>query len=226
MYLSTPDRLYKFLPSKYVGSVFESGHLLFRNFTYFRQTEGKTRGDYLEAHHRDNPDNDVRISNLDTGKTISGDFSFLNSTDSDKIFMFCLTTHFDENLYEEFECDSCIEITDVPTFIKRIRFALAKLALKHSKGLICRPVTYYAPNKPSGANIKDPVDLAFIKDQIYSHQCEYRLVFGTKKAFRLKQQIVANAAYDFRAAAFQGTPMTKQLRLGSLAECATIHSSP
>lgn len=140
--------------------------------------------------------------------------------------MFCLTTHCDENLYEEFECDSCIEITDVPTFLKRTRFALARLALKHPKGLICRPVTYYAPNKPTQTNIKDPVDLAFVKDQIYSHQSEYRLVFGTRKAFQLKQQIVVNSAYDFRAAALQGTPMSKQLKVGPLTDYATVHSSP
>jgi hypothetical protein len=62
--MSYPERLFKYLPSQYVDNVLSNGDILFRNFTYFKQVEGKTRGDYLEAHHRDNPDNNIKIKNL------------------------------------------------------------------------------------------------------------------------------------------------------------------
>ncbi len=77
-----PERLYKYLPSKYVENVLRRGELLFHNLTYFRQYEGEQRGDPLEGRHRDNPDNDIQIKNLSTGKIVKGDFSFLNTTDS------------------------------------------------------------------------------------------------------------------------------------------------
>ena len=223
---SPPQRVYKFLPSEYIEPVYRQGQLLFRNLTYFRQFEDKTRGDHLEGHHRDNPDNNIQITNLRTGTTQSGDYSFLNTTDTDEIFVYCLATRLDASLYAAFQSDACIEITDVPTFEKRTRIAIAKLASKHRKGLLCGPVAYYAPNKPSNVDIKDPTKLAFLKDQIYSHQSEYRLVFGTRKAFRLQQKLVVNKGYDSRAEALKGSPKSKTIKVGSLGAIATVHLRP
>ena len=140
--------------------------------------------------------------------------------------MFCLSNRYEESLFEEFESDACIEITDVPQFIQRTRIALARLASKHPKGLISSPVTYYKPNVPCDANIKDATALPFLKDEIYSHQSEYRLVFGTRKAFRLEQRLILNTDYDFRASALQGTPKEKQIRVGSIADITVVHKIP
>jgi len=97
--MDTPETLYKYLPAKYVNPVIQDGTLLFRNLSYFRQHEDNRRGDPLERFHRDNPDNDIAIRNLSTGKTIKGDFSFLNSTDTDLIYVFCLSKKFDTVTY-------------------------------------------------------------------------------------------------------------------------------
>jgi hypothetical protein len=80
--LNYPDRLYKYLPSEYLTDTISKGKILFRNFTYFKQQEDKTRGDYLEACHRDNPDNNITITQKD-GIAREFDASFINSTDSD-----------------------------------------------------------------------------------------------------------------------------------------------
>jgi len=218
-----PEKLYKYMPSKYVDHTVSRGKLLFRNFTYFRQTEGKTRGDYLEAHHRDNPDHDITITNMSSGQAASGDFSFLNSTNSDVIFMFCTSKNHDSNLYEEFEADACIEIKDVPELLRRMRMSVMKLIQIHKHGLLHRDVTYYEPSKPSQENIKDATVLPFLKDSIYAHQGEYRMVFGRKGAFKLKQQIVANSGYDFRAAAQSGMAKEKLLTIGSIEDLVEVH---
>jgi hypothetical protein len=215
-----PERLYKYLPSKYVENVLRRGELVFRNLTYFRQYEGKQRGDPLEAHHRDNPDNDIQITNLSTRKIIKGDFSFLNTTDSDLIYVFCMSRTHCLNLYKEFNSDACIEITNVRTFLLRTRMKVKHLVSCHESGLLHEDVKYYAANKLAEFNIKDPKELAFAKGESFKDQCEYRLIFGTKRAFKLVQKIVINAAYDFRGEAIKGKVDEKLIKIGDMSDIA------
>ena len=217
-----PERLYKYLSSKYVENVFRRGDLLFRNLTYFRQYEGEQRGDPLEAHHRDNPDNDIEITNLSTGKIIKGNFSFLNTTDSDLIYVFSMSKTHSLNLYKEFNSDACIEITDVKKFLLRAKMKLKRLVPFHKSELLHRDVKYYAANKLAEFNIKDPKELAFAKDESFKNQCEYRLIFGTKKAFKLVQKIVINAAYDFREEAMKGKVDGKLIKIGDMSDIANV----
>lgn len=217
-----PERLYKYLPSKYVENVLRRGELLFRNLTYFRQYEGEQRGDPLEAHHKDNPDNDIEITNLSTGKIIKGDFSFLNTTDSDLIYVFCMSKTHSLNLYKEFNSDSCIEITDVKKFLLRTKMKLKRLVSFHKSELLHGDVKYYAANKLAEFNIKDPKELAFAKDESFKNQSEYRLIFGTKKAFKLVQKIVINAAYDFRGEAMKGKVDEKLIKIGDMSDIANV----
>ena len=99
------------MPSQYAENFVKKGDLLFRNLSYFRQYEDNRRGDPLEGFHRDNPDNDITLSDPNTGKVLAkGDFSFLNSTNTDLINVFCLSMQHDSKLYKEFGSDCCIEI--------------------------------------------------------------------------------------------------------------------
>ncbi|MCB2183898.1 MAG: hypothetical protein KQH63_17855 [Desulfobulbaceae bacterium] len=217
-----PEKLYKYLPSEFLDNVLNKGELLFRNLTYFRQSECRQRGDFLEAHHRDNPDNDITLTIKDTGKQVVGDFSFLNTTDSDHIYVFCLSKSFKKDLCKEFKSDSCIEITNVPEFIRRVRIKLKKLLSVHNNGLLHGSAHYYAQNAPAQFNIKDPKELAFAKDEYFQNQEEYRLIFGNRKAFRLVQKIVINSKYDFRKEAMQGAPKEKIIVIGNLSDIARI----
>jgi hypothetical protein len=63
-----------------------------------------------------------------------------------------------------------------------------------------------------------------LKDEIYAHQKEYRFVYGTRKAFKLKQQIILNHGYDFREEAMKGTAKDKLIRVESIADIAKVHS--
>lgn len=217
----TPKRLYKYLPSMYVGNVLK-GELLFRNLTYFKQYEDIRRGDPLEAHHRDNPDNDAVITIHKTGEEIKGDFSFLNTTNSDLIYVFCMSTIYSRDLYSKFDSDACIEITDVEKFLLRTRVKLKHLVSCHESGLLHDNVKYYADNKPAKFNIKDPKELVFAKDEMFKHQYEYRLIFGTKKAFKLEQMIVINKHYDFKEKAMEGTVKEKLIRIGDITDISNV----
>ncbi|MBT9175582.1 MAG: hypothetical protein DDT22_01262 [candidate division WS2 bacterium] len=217
-----PERLYKYIPSEYAENMLRRGELLFRNLTYFKQYEDEQRGDPLEGHHRDNPDNDMVITNLSTGKGIKGDFSFLNATDSDLIYVFCMSTINSSDLYGEFKSNACIEITDVEKFILRIRVKLKHLISCHKSGLLHGDVKYYAANKVAEFNIKDPKELAFAKDKMFKHQHEYRLVFGTKKAFKLEQKIVINKGYNFKDETIKGTAKEKLIKIGDISDFANV----
>lgn len=217
-----PSILYKYLPSQYVDAVLKRGELLFRNLSYFRQYECEQRGDPLEGHHKDNPDNDIVITNLSMGSKIKGDFSFLNLTDTDHIYVFCLSKTYSENFFQEFESDACIEINDVPEFIRRSRIAVKRLVSAHRSGLLHKSVTYYLSNEPIELNIKDPKELIFAKDLSFKHQDEYRLAFGKKNAFKLEQKIVVNSKYDFRAEATKGTPKEKMIRIGNITDIVKV----
>jgi hypothetical protein len=222
--LSYPKKLYKYLPSKYLASTIQ-GEILFRNFTYFKQQEGKTRGDYLEAIHRDNPDNDITITRMKDGVPRNYDASFLNSTNSDLIFMFCTSLEFSPNLFEEFGCDACIEIIDPVEFCRRIRVVVKQKYSTHKTGLLSGEINYYQPNKPVGHNIKGATVLPFLKDEIYSEQSEFRFVFGTRKAFKLKQQIILNKGYDFKTEAMKGNAKSKIIRIGSIEDIVIVHKN-
>lgn len=137
--------LYKYLPSKYFPAFLDRGEMLFRNLTYFRQHEGKVRGDAYEGIHKDHPGTDIVLANFTQGFRSVGKFSFLNSTNSDLVFAFCLSKRLSKDLMAQFECDACIEIFKPDEFIRRVRFALARLISVHRVGLLAQPVNYYHP---------------------------------------------------------------------------------
>lgn len=221
--MDAPEKLYKYLPSRFVNLVVQEGALLFRNLSYFRQYEDNRRGDPLEGFHRDNPDNDITIKNLNTGKVIQGDFSFLNSTNTDLIHVFCLSKTLKESLFKEFEADTCIEITEVNEFLNRSRIAIKNLPSIHDSGLLLGDVKYYRDNAPAGFDIKNPINLPFAKGLHYHHQEEFRMVFGSKDAFKLTQQIVINQRYDFIGEAQKGVPNEKTVKIGNMEDIVVIH---
>lgn len=218
---TVPPRLYKYVSSKWVRDVL-GGRLLFRNLTYFRQCEDGQRGDPLEAHHRDNPKHGVTITAVSSGKIIRGSFSFLNSTNSDHIYVFCLSKICNAKLCEEFEGDACVQIMDVEEFLRRVRCKIVPLASTHKWGLLHGSIKYYVPDRAADFNVKDPRHIVFTKDQIFRHQDEYRLAFGTRRAFKLEEAIVDNRIYDSRAETTKGTVRERRINIGPISDIAKV----
>lgn len=211
------------MPSKYVPAFLNRGEILFRNLTYFRQQEGKVRGDPYEGIHKDHPGTDIVIENITLGTKIVGKYSFLNSTDSDLVFVFCLSERRSKDLMAEFKSDACIEIFKPEEFVRRVRFALARLISVHPAGLIAQPVHYYHQAVAARFDIKDPTQLAFAKGESYSEQEEFRLSFGTRRAFKLVEQIT-QPHYDPYDDAMKGQCKEKLIRVGSLHDVARLVS--
>lgn len=216
-----PNKLYKYLPSQYIKNLLK-GELLFRNLSYFRQSECNQRGDLLEGHHRDNPDNDITLMNLTRRTKTVGDFSFLSTTDSDHIFVFCLSNVYNHQLLNEFKSDACVEIFNTKEFIRRVQFKLKRLISLHKYGLLHGDAKYYKPNARAEFDINDPRELVFAKDVFFHHQVEYRLAFGNKKAFKLIKKIIDNVLYNFDTEAMKGTPKEKIINIGNISDIARL----
>lgn len=215
--------LYKYLPSKYAHAFLDRGEILFRNLTYFRQHEGRVRGDPYEGIHKDHPGTNVVLENLTQGSRIVGKLSFLNSTNSDLVFAFCLSQKLSKDLMVEFESDACIEIFEPSEFIRRVRFALARLVSVHRFGLLAQPVHYYHPAEAACFDIKKPTQLAFAKNKSYAEQEEFRLSFGSRQAFKLVQQIT-QPQYDPYEDAIKGQSKEKLIKVGTLRDIAHLVS--
>lgn len=211
--------LYKYLPSRYAPEFLERGEILFRNLTYFRQHEGRVRGDVYEGIHKNQPGTDIVLESLSQGIRAVGKFPFLNSTNSDLVFAFCLSKRLSKGLMAEFECDACIEIFNPDEFIRRIRFTLARLISVHRVGLLAQSVDYYDPAEPALFDVEEPKQLAFVKNEFYKEQEEFRLCFGMRKAFKLVQQI-AQPHHDPYDDAMEGQCKEKLVRVGALHDVA------
>ena len=215
--------LYKYLPSIYVDPTLDFGEILFRNLTYFRQHEGKVRGDAYEGIHKDHPGTDITLSILNTGRQSVGKFAFLNSTNPDHVFAFCLSTLLSKELMIEFECDACIEIFQPEEFIRRVQFVLARKISVHKIGLLSQFVNYYSPSEEARFNIKDPTKLVFAKDKSYAKQEEFRLSFGSRQAFKLIQQIV-QPHHDPFDDAINGVCKDRLITIGKIHDIARLVS--
>lgn len=217
--------LYKYLPAKYLKSTVEQGKILFRNLAYFKKDESAQRGDPWEGLHRDNPDHDCELTVLKSGKTIAGDFSLLREIDCENVFVFCLSQEFSKKLYYKFDSDVCIEMADINEFVKRIRKqVIPKLSTNKKAGVLHKPVHYYASNKPAEFNVSDPFEIPFAKDEFFTDQDEYRIVFGKgKKAFDITNRIIDNGKYDFREEAQKKISKELFVTIGNFEDICVVH---
>lgn len=83
----------------------------------------------------------------------------------ENFFIFCLANKFNNNLYEEFEADACVEIKDIKEFSNRI-----KKILPDNYKLNFDDVEYYDNEKPKTAT----KPLCLYKEIAYAYQNESR----------------------------------------------------
>ncbi len=190
-----PNRLYKYMPTRYVDDFVRRGRVLFRNLTYFRRYQiDPSRGDLFEGRHIDRPGGGVMMTTVSTGHTVEGDFAFINSIQTERVFVFCMSTRHDPDLYDAFEADACVEIISPSQFVKDCRRALKTLTSLSSYRLFHRQMEYYKEDKPALGNVKDPRTIPFFKPAEYALQDEYRLMLADPASLELKQRIVQGHA--------------------------------
>jgi hypothetical protein len=220
--MQTPERLFKYLPSRFVERVLRRGDLLFRNLSYFRRIEENGRGDLLEGLHMDYPDNPIKIETTDGRVKWEGRAAFLNRVNSDKLYVFCLSRELSPALYGEFGADACIEITDAPEFLRRSERVIATQVRFAESGLLHGPVLYYVPNQPLDADVTDVRVIPFCKHESYRLQVEYRLAVATRGGLSLTRQIV-NKLFSFEEDVAACTDGSRHVIVGAIHDIARVH---
>lgn len=213
-----PDRLYKYLPSSYVKSVVGNGKLLFRSLSYFQRTECVARGDNYEGADSYKPFEGLTINNKTQNKTsILKDGSFLNKIiHPEKIFVFCLSKVFNDNLFLEFDCDACIVINDVERFLKKCRVAAKKNYSFAKQGLKYGRVEYYDENRENALCYENGEILPFRKRSKFKNQNEYRLVISKKNAYETALKIVLNKGPKINEEVGKSEQRKKIVHIGSI----------
>lgn len=167
--------IYKYLSSKYIDDFVFKGNILFRNLTYFNNYEDNMkRGDVLDGAVYYKTDDGFEIFNASQNKSIKVKESFIN-IDTDIIFVCCFSKRLDESLFEEFESECCIEITDTTEFTKRIGRALRYKYFDYND------MKYYNTNENLHHTLIKPETIPFYKTLDYEHQDEFRYIFSDTK---------------------------------------------
>lgn len=167
--------LYKYLPSKYVNDFINKGEILFRNLTYFNNCEYNKRiGDIGDGGLRHNPINGFEVWNTTKDSVIKLKDSFAY-TNTDNIFAFCVSEKLDNELFKEFDCDCCIEITNPAEFTKRIGRSLRYKYFDFDN------INYYNTSDNLQHLINKPETIPFYKTIDYESQNEYRYLFSETK---------------------------------------------
>jgi hypothetical protein len=222
---TAPERLFKYMPYRFVDGFIRCGWTLFRNLSYFRSLEGdRVRGDLYEGSHIDRPGN-ISITIARTGRTVTGDFAFVNAIRREHIFVFCLSTKHDPELYRAFEADACVEITDPTQWLQECQRASAAISWPGSTSFSHGAVDYYKQAAPARGNIKDPRQLSFFKPESYSAQAEYRVVVADPLGLQLKERIVMGHALEQAEAAKSERPRTRWVRFRGRRPYMIVHRS-
>ena len=191
--------------------------------TSFKQMEDAARKDVSEGCHVDNPDNDVLLENITTGKRFIGRFSMRTSINTDKVFVFCMSKTYGDGLFENFGCDACVCITDTGAFLQRCHRAIKRLVFVNLLGCLHGDVEYYSVNRASThRSIENPTDIPFLKHNFFREQDEYRIVFGSKGAFKLTKRLIVNQEWDTEPDHLSGTPREQFLGVGSIADIVSV----
>ena len=220
---SPPTRLYKYLPSRYLDAFVHRGEILFRNMAYFRKIEDKGRADLLEGLHVDRPDGGLKLTRQDGTALHHDGAAFINSVNTDRVFIFCLATILDDGLYKEFKADTCVQLLDTKEFVNRCERKVKKQRRFSENGFMHAPVEYYAPNEPTVRPVQDPIWIPFFKHLDYSHQHEYRLRVALAKGLKPTKRIV-NRAFSLEEDAVSGIESSRKLIIGSIGDIVKVHT--
>ena len=112
--------------------------------------------------------------------------------DAENIFIFSTSTRLSGELAQEFNCDVCIEFTDIGKIINGIRKAVQRRKSIKPNELIVGDINYYHDSDAPGINWAFPEKITFRKLECFARQNEYRFAFSKLNALKYgntKQEI-------------------------------------
>jgi hypothetical protein len=221
--------LYKYYSERKWAEAFLKGEVLFRSLSYFRDLEdGQVRGDQNEGTSVFRPNGGLVITNQTQGWTRVLKGAFKSAANFADIFVFCLSRSLNQRLWSEFRASVCIEITNIKEFCSRMEAALPPSAAfpgKPGRTRIGQSVEYYNETENCNPRWALPDLIAASKQQSYSWQDEYRLVFSLTDALdfeKIEARLVGENAHDPARPAEHRQYL---LKAGRLDDICRVHDS-
>jgi len=215
--------IYKYLPHRYAETFVANGEVMFRSLSYFLACEHDDRGDDLEGTRNYEPTTGLEITKQ-TGEKVRMRGSFRSSVkDPDKLFIYSTSTLLSADLARKFQADACVEITDIGTFVARLKTALRRRPHAKLKTLIHGKVKYYNTENSPEEVWALPDLIVMHKPRKFSDQCEYRFAISTK-ADAFKFENVNLAVVQRQPARLPiATYPSMLLKLGPMNDICRIH---
>ena len=124
-------------------------------------------------------------------------------------------------LFEAFEADACAEIVDPTAFFLHCQTAARRVFRTERPVLRHRRVEYWTPNREAPLDIKDPVNIPFLKHNLFALQAEYRAAFALSGGEELEQRLVLGS-FNLAAEIAAAPVAEKLLTVGKLTHVARV----
>ena len=179
--------LFKYYADRKWTEEFLRGRFRFWSLAYFRDLEDNgVRGDANEGTGLFRPSGGLQGTNQTQGTRFTlPSHAFTSTARCDEIFVFCMSRGFSAPLWDEFGSLMCVEITDVPTFCRRVASRLpanARFPGPPERERLGQRVEYYDAADAPDTRWALPDRIALSKLAEFAYQEEFRLVFSTTGA--------------------------------------------
>jgi len=179
--------LFRYYSEQRWAEAFLDGRMRFQSLNYFRDLEAQgVRGDAHEGTSVCAPGDGLQVTNQTQGTRFTlPAHALVSRARCDEIFVFCASRVLSARLWDAFDAQACIEITDVPAFCSRVNSALppgAKSPGRPGRERLAWRVEYYSPTDAPDTRWALPDRIAYSKQAPFAWQEETRLVFSTTGA--------------------------------------------
>ena len=222
--------LFKYYADRKWADEFLRGRFRFWSLAYFRDLEDNgVRGDANEGTRLFWPSGGLQVMNQTQGTRFTlPSHAFRSTARCDEIFVFCMSRVFSAPLWDEFGSLMCVEITDVPTFCRRVTSRLpanARFADPRGRKHLGQRVEYYGAADAPGTGWALPDRIALSKLVEFAHQQEYRLVFSTTGALDFQNVALRLEPPDASAAPPASHHEFYDVDVGNLQDLCRVHEA-
>ncbi len=184
--------LFRYFDKEEWANAFIAGRLRFSKLSYYQCMEyDGVRSDPNEGVSVYSPNGGLEINNLTQGTNLKLEgYSFEALARDDEIFVCCLSRTFGKKLWDDFKAVTCVEITDVSGFCRKITAALpiqAKFSDVVGGRRIGHRVKYYDNTSSPTPRWALPGLIATSKPRDYEWQDEFRLAFTLTDALEFQR---------------------------------------
>ncbi len=220
--------IYKYFSKQcHLQSFLENGEIYFNSLSYFLSCDDDSRRDRSEDVTLYRPKSGLVGNIVTTGKPFALPAQQLISrvNASDSIFVFCTSAEFSVRLYQKFNAEGCIEISNPDEFKERLQAKINELVdggNGANKTLLAGRIEYYDSAESPGARHACPDQIVMAKPDHFSDEAEFRFAFAKdQNAFDVNNvQYSISSELDAPNAASRHL----SLRLGSLTDICQVRS--